>query len=43
MDDRFVDEHSSSSSVHSIGDPEIIQNWSYTSINIEKEEPTDEV
>ena len=43
MDDRFIDEHNSSSSAHSIGDPEMNQNWSYTSINIEKEDSTDEV
>ena len=43
MDDRFVEEHSSSSLGNSAGDPEMKQNWPHTSINIEKEEPTDEV
>ena len=45
MDERFIEEHNSSSSGHSeqIGDLEINQNWTHTSINIEKEEPTEEV
>ena len=45
MDDRFIDEHSSSSSRHSeqVGTPEIKPKWPRTSLNIEEEEPTDVV
>ena len=41
MDDRFIDEHNSSSSGHSVWDPEMNQNQLRTSVNIEEEESTE--
>ena len=45
MDQTFIDEHSSSISGHSeqVGSPKMNSKWLRTSLNIDEEEPIDEV
>ena len=45
MDQTFIEEHSFSNSGNSeqFGSPEMNQKWLHTSLNIEEEDPKDEV